>query len=116
MAIFGLSEIFGYPKDDMAKARGQKKERIVNDKLVDDYVARLARAGEQRPVFEVVLAEIKADDRLTALDIINIAHRYNQGGKKPASKTMALAAISKRFVEIVRFHAKNKVAEKARPW
>jgi hypothetical protein len=38
------------------------------------------------------------------------------GGKKPSSKTMALAAISKRFVEIVRFHAKNKVAEKARPW
>jgi len=29
---------------------------------------------------------------------------------------MALASISKRFVEIVRFHAKNKVAERVRPW
>jgi hypothetical protein len=53
---------------------------------------------------------------LKAPDVIAIAHRYNGGGKKPSSKTMALAAISKRFVEIVRFHAKNKVAEKARPW
>jgi hypothetical protein len=100
----------------MAKARSQKKERVVNDKLVDDYLARLVRAGNQRPVFEVVFAEIKADDRLAAREIIAVAHRYNQGGKKPSSKTMALAAISKRFVEIVRFHAKNKVAEKARPW
>jgi len=39
-------------------------------------------------------------------------------GTSPASREAhgALAAISKRFVEIVRFHAKNKVAEKARPW
>jgi hypothetical protein len=116
MAIFVLSEILGYPKDVMAKARGQKKERVVNDKLIDDYAARLIRAGVQRPVFETVLADIKTDNRLTAPDVIKVAHRYNQGGKKPASKTMALAAISKRFVEIVRFHAKNKVAEKARPW
>jgi hypothetical protein len=117
MAIFGLGEIFGFPKDDMAKARGQtKKKPVPNDKLVDGYVARLVAVGDQRPMFEVVLAEIKADERLTALDIVNIAHRYNQGGKKPSSKATALASISKRFVEIVRFHAKNKIAEKARPW
>jgi hypothetical protein len=116
MAIFSLSEIFGYPKDVMSKARGEKRETVVNEKLVDDYVAQLVRAGAQRPVFEPVLARIKADDRLAARDVISVAHRYNQGGKKPSSKTMALAAISKRFVEIVRFHAKNKVAEKARPW
>jgi hypothetical protein len=114
VAIF--SEIFSYAKDNMARARGQKKERVANDKLVDGYVGRLVGAGQQRPVFEVVFAEIKADDRLAAPDIINIAYRYNKGGKKPSSKAMALAAISKRFVEIVRFHAKNKVAEKARPW
>lgn len=116
MAIFGLSEIFGFPRDDMAKPRGQKKQRVVDDGLVDDYVARLVRAGGQRPAFEVILAEIKADDRLKAADIVAIAQRYNGGGKKPSSKAMALAAISKRFVEIVRFHAKNKVAERVRPW
>ena len=116
MAIFALTEIFGYPKDVMAKVRGQKSERVVNEKLVDDYVAQLVRAGGQRPVFEPVFAKLKVDDRLAARDVISVAHRYNQGGKKPSSKTKALATISKRFVEIVRFHAKNKVAEKARPW
>jgi hypothetical protein len=100
----------------MAKARGQRKQQVVEGVLVDDYVTRLVRAGELRPAFEVILAEIKSDSRLKAPDVIAIAHRYNGGGKKPSSKTMALAAISKRFVEIVRFHAKNKVAEKARPW
>lgn len=116
MAIFRLGEILGYRKDDMAKSRGQKKQRAVDDKLLDDYVARLNRVGDQRPAFETVLAEIKADNRLKASDIVAIAQRYNGGGKKPSSKTMALAAISKRFVEIVRFHAKNKVAERVRPW
>jgi hypothetical protein len=38
------------------------------------------------------------------------------GGRKAPSKSAALKAISKRFVEIVRFHAKNKVAERVRPW
>jgi hypothetical protein len=100
----------------MANSRGQKKQRAVDDKLLDDYVARLNRVGDQRPAFEIVLAEIKADSRLKASDVVAIAQRYNGGGKKPSSKAMALAAISKRFVEIVRFHAKNKVAERVRPW
>lgn len=116
MAIFGLSEIFGLPRDDMGKPRGQKKQRVVDNRLVDDYVARLVRAGEQRPAFEIIFTELKGDDQLKAADVIAIAHRYGGGGKKPSSKAMALAAISKRFVEIVRFHAKNKVAERVRPW
>lgn len=116
MAILSLSEIFSFSRDDMANPRGQKKQRAVDDKLLDDYVARLVRVSDQRPAFETVLAEIKADERLKAPDIVAIAQRYNGGGKKPSSKAMALAAISKRFVEIVRFHAKNKVAERVRPW
>lgn len=116
MAILSLSEIFSFSRDDMANSRGQKKQRAADDKLLDDYVARLIRVGDQRPAFETVLADIKSDDRLKAADIISIAQRYNGGGKKSSSKAMALAAISKRFVEIVRFHAKNKVAERVRPW
>jgi hypothetical protein len=115
MAIFGLSEIFGYPKDDMARAK-RKKERGVNDELVGMYVERLKRAGRDRPDFELALADIRADKRLTAADVASIASGYNEGGKKPNSKAAALALISKRYVEIVRFHAKNKVAEKVRPW
>jgi hypothetical protein len=117
MAIFSLSEmLFGSTQDDMARARAQKKDKAANDELISSYVERLTRAVERRPEFETVLSEIKSDSRLAASDVITIAHRYNQGGKKPSSKATALAAISKRFVEIVRFHAKNRIAEKVRPW
>ena len=84
MAIFSRSEIFGLQRDDMAKARGQKKQRLVDNKLVDDYVDRLLRTGDQRPTFEAILTEIKSDERLRAADVIAIAQRYNGGGKKPS--------------------------------
>ena len=115
MAIFSLGDIFGYPKDDMPRAK-RKKERAGSDELVHVYVGRLKQAGEVRTDFELVLAEIRADKRLTAADVASVALGYNDGGKKPSSKTAALALISKRYVEIVRFRAKNKVAEKVRPW
>jgi hypothetical protein len=99
----------------MANGRG-KSEQPIDHELVANYVEQLSDAKTQRAAFDRIFAEIKTDSRLKAPDIIAIAQRYNGGGKKPSSKTMALAAISKRFVEIVRFHAKNKVAEKVRPW
>ena len=99
----------------MAKARARKPQAI-NEALIDGYVDRLIRAKIDRDAFEDVFAELKADSALKAPDVVAIAQRYNGGGKKPSSKAMALAAISKRFVEIVRFHAKNEVAAKVRPW
>lgn len=117
MAIFSLGEVlFGSQKDDMARARAQKKDKAVNEALVSSYVERLVRIADRRAEFEAALSDIKSDEHLTAGDIIAIAHRYNKGGRKASSRATALAAISKRFVEIVRFHAKNKIAEKARPW
>jgi len=93
-----------------------KSEQPIDQELVANYVEQLCDAKTQRAAFDHMFSELKSDKRLTAADTIAIAQRYNGGGKKPSSNAMALAAISKRFVEIVRFHAKNKVAEKARPW
>jgi hypothetical protein len=115
MSIFNLGGVLDYLKDDMAKARARKPQAI-NEALIDGYVDRLIRAKIDRDVFEEVFAELKADSALKAPDVVAIGQRYNGGGKKPSSKAMALAAISKRFVEIVRFHAKNEVAAKVRPW
>ena len=113
MSIFNFGEVFEHLKGDMAKARARRSS---DEKLVAGYVDRLKRARIDRPAFESVFEELKLDDRLKAADVIAIAQQYSGGGKRPSSKAVALAAISKRFVEIVRFHAKNKVAEKARPW
>jgi hypothetical protein len=102
--------LFGLDKDEMAK------RAPINEELVNQYVVRLKGARTDRTAFDSAFSDLKCDRRLKAGDVVVIAQSYAGGGKKPSSKAMALAAISKRFVEIVRFHAKNKVAEKARPW
>jgi hypothetical protein len=110
MAIFGFGSSSESDCDEMARIRP------INAKLVTSYVDSLVSTRTDRAGFERVLSDLKSNPELRAAEVIAIAHKYVGGGKKPSSKTMALAAISKRFVEIVRFHAKNKVAEKARPW
>ncbi len=116
MSIFSFTEALGTLKGQMAKSKGRTKQNVQDEALVTSYSNRLTRSGSNRPVFEVILAELKADPRLTAAQVVAIAHRYALGSRKPSSKATALAAISKRFVEIVRFESKNKVAEKTRPW
>lgn len=115
MAIFGLTEVLEYLKDDMAKVRGQKITQPSDEQLVESYVVRLARALD-KPSTDHLLKEMQQDDRLAASDLISIAHRYNKGGKRATSRKAAFDAIGKRALEIRHFHAKNKIAEKARPW
>ena len=67
-------------------------------------------------MFDQVFAELKADNVVAAAEIKAIAEQYSATGRKPSSRAAALSEISKRFVEKVRYVAKNKVAEKARPW
>jgi hypothetical protein len=112
MAIFRFAEVFGQLRDDMARARKTKAD----ERKVSAYVSRLTAARADRPVFETILAALEDDSALTSADLIAVASGYNKGGRKPTSRAAALALIRKRFVEIVRFHAKNKVAEKVRPW
>lgn len=114
MSMFGLSELLGLG-DDMARARA-KKAGSIDEQSVSDYVERLNACKTDRSAFDAVFAALKSDKQLKAADIIAIGQRYSKAGTKPSSKAMALAAISKRFVEVVRFHAKNKIAEKVRPW
>jgi hypothetical protein len=112
MAIFKFSEVFGQLRGDMAKARKTK----VDETKVATYLGRFTAAKGDRPMFETILADLEADATVSSADLVTIASAYNKGGRKPSSRAAALAMIKKRFVEIVRFHAKNKVAEKARPW
>ena len=112
MAIFKFTEMFGQLRGDMARSRKPKAD----DTKVAAYVSRLAAAKVDRPMFATVLTELEGDSAITSADLIGIANAYNKGGRKPGSRAAALALIKKRFVEIVRSHAKNKVAEKVRPW
>src|SRR5581483_9296287 len=111
-SIFKLGEVFGLGRSEMAKSPKGKPDEA----RVSAYASRLAAAKTDRPVFELVMSELESAAGLTSADLIAIAHAYNRGGKKPTSKSAALAMIRKRFVEIVRAANKDKVAEKARPW
>lgn len=99
--------------DDMARAA---KKAVVDTQLVKAYAARLAAARTDRSAFGPVFTEIKGDARLKAADLIAVAKAYAGASKKIGSKTAALDAIEKRFVELVRFDAKNALAAKSRPW
>ena len=112
MSIFRLGEVFGLGRSEMAKSPKSKP----NEAKVSAYAGRLAAAKTDRPMFETVVGDIEQATDLTSAELIAIAHAYNRGGKKPTSKTAALAMIRKRFVEIVRAANKDKVAAKARPW
>ena len=116
MGIFDFARVFGESEDDMTKKSKLKKVAAEPSRLVAEFAARLARTGTDKNAFDEVLMELKAEHQLASSDIIAIAHMYSGGGKKTTSKSAAYSAISKRFVEIVRYHAKNKIAEKARPW
>lgn len=112
LSFRSFGSIFGGDADGDAMA----KSKPINERLVATYVDSLVRARTDRAAFERVFASLKADEDLRAPDVIAIAQKYMGGGRKASSKSAAHAAISKRFVEIVRFHAKNKVAERVRPW
>src|SRR5215510_10418962 len=102
MTIFNFKDAFDKFLGEMAKSR----KATVDEALVAAYAERLRAAGGDRPAFENIFAELNA---LKATELGAIAQRYVGGGKKVNTKSAALAIIRKRFVEIIRFHSKNKV-------
>jgi hypothetical protein len=113
----GLAQLFGLKAEtdeDMARAR--KAKQPVNAALVAAYVERLRGAKTDRAKFDVILGELKGDVELRPIDIMAIANAYGVGGAPANSRKSGLEKIAKRFVELVRYDAKNRVAEKARPW
>ena len=70
--------------------------------LVESYAARLLAAGADARAFDAVFDALQAETSLKLTHIATIAQRYAPGSKRPASKTLAFAAISKRFVAVVK--------------
>ncbi len=70
--------------------------------LVQVFVDRLVAAGANALAFDAVFDALQAEKSLKLTHVATIAQRYAPGIKRPASKTLAFAAISKRFVELVK--------------
>lgn len=102
-------------EDYMPTARS-KSSKAPDEALVAEYVAALVAARDDRGAYDAAVNRINSDKRLLAPSIIAIAQRYAGGGKKQTSRLKAFEVISKRFVEITRFHAKSRIAANARPW
>lgn len=107
----------GAPSEDEDMARAQKaRAGDLDAVLVAAYAGRLKGAKTDRASFDPVVAEIERDARVKSPEIIAIAKSYAGAAKKIGSRAAALEAIRKRFVELVRFDAKNELAAKSRPW
>lgn len=99
---------------DMARAAAHKDG--LDNKLVTRFAGLLAAAKTDKQAFEAALAELNADARLKTPDFVAVAKAYAGASKRVTSKAAAMEAIRKRFVELVRFEAKNALAAKSRPW
>jgi hypothetical protein len=99
--------------DEMSRARNLD---TTTGKSAASYVVRLKASVGNQPGFDRVVQELLADKALAAADVILVATKFAIPAQKISSKTAALAAIKKRYVELVRFNAKNALAAKARPW
>jgi hypothetical protein len=108
MSIFGFWS--DTTDDEMAK------KTAINRVVVDEWIDQLISAGHDGDRFERAFDGIKDDARLKAADIVAIAHGYQGGGRKTASRAAAIAAISRNFADRVRTAKKNRTAEKVRPW
>jgi hypothetical protein len=73
-------------------------------------------ASTDRASFDALLRRIEADATLSARDLVRIAELYAVPGSKLTSRAAAVAAISKRFVELARFASNNRKALETRPW
>ncbi len=111
----GLARMLGFYTEDDDMVRAKAVKASINHAKVDDYVARLRAAKTDRSAFDAVLKTLTTDADVAAADIAAIANSYGIGGAKAASRKAGIEKISKRFVELVRYDAKNKVAEKFRP-
>jgi hypothetical protein len=100
-------------EDEMARARVQE---TVGARAAAGYVQRLKAAVGSQQSFDKVVEELVSDKALAAGDLINIATKFAIPASRISSKTAAIAAIKKRYVELARFNAKNALAAKARPW
>jgi hypothetical protein len=112
MTIFQIKELFGFEGGEMARAR---KAAPPNDMLIAEYAEALAKVALDRAAFDAVYAKLSEDAGLRVGDLIAVAHKYSRG-KRCKTRKDALAAIRKRFVELVRLEANRRNAEKARPW
>ena len=108
--LTSLRELFtGRREDEVAKATK------IDQKRIKAHVQRLNAAGTERAAFDRVVADLKADEDVSSAELRAIAHGYVGGGKIPANKKLALAALSTRFAELVRSQKNRATAEKVRP-
>jgi hypothetical protein len=98
--------------EDMARAAS----KAIDEALVEDYASRLDAAATDHAQFDAIYKAVEADKALKSPELIAIARAYAGAARKLTSKKAALDAIRKRFVERVRFEAKNELAAKSRPW
>ncbi len=89
---------------------------LANEVVVKKYTAKLQGAGLDRPAFEALMEEIKADGAVKKPEADAIAFAFIGGRRKYASKKAAFEAIEDRFLDRVRSHSKKEQIRDVYPW
>jgi hypothetical protein len=96
----------------VAKRTKSKTPKTVSDggNLVATYVSRLKAAGLQKSTFDEVFAALAADKLAKKGDVLTIASAYVGISLRARSRKDSLNMIEKKFVELVRFEEKQRIA------
>jgi hypothetical protein len=109
-------DLRGQGTEDEVARTATKKKAAAPAGVVQQYVVRLHSAVGDKAAFDAAVAALLSDNGLSGSDVILIADKFAIPSERIGSRAAAVAAMNKRFVELVRFRAKNAIAAKTRPW
>lgn len=102
--------------DSSSESECQLAKRPAQEQVVSQHLDALTAAGRDQHAFDRAIEALRTDATAKTPELIEIAKSYAGRGKKIGSQKVALEIIRKRFIELVRYDAKNKVAKHSRPW
>jgi hypothetical protein len=90
--------------------RGKKQPSPARSDVIDAYIRRLEIAALQEAEFNKVISDLAADKMARKAELLNIAAKYVGVAQNLQSRKVAIEAIEKRFVELLRFKRKQELA------
>lgn len=96
-----------------ASRRRRRGPADVNEALVSDYLRRLEMALPDASNFQLLFAELSADDRVQQAEAVALASRFLSPTSATTSRAKALAKIMERHVILMKSRASRKAGKSA---
>jgi hypothetical protein len=90
------------------------KAQTINGPLVDEHVSRLKSAGTSERAFNAAFEAFRSDERLSNADVIAIAQKYAEVGRRFTTRKSSFEGVHKRFIDLARIETRLKAARNER--